>query len=133
MNHCGRLNRPFMHFCRNCRADLLESGPQVSVNESWDRATRASGRFAPNTASPQAELLLDLEQLPEFSHPPQAFLALRFLRGLLAVHQSGCFAALLHPFRTAVIGVDGRLLRVYRGNEWQAADVVADLRAALEQ
>lgn len=104
MNHCGRLNRPFMHFCRNCRADLLESGPQVSVNESWDRATRASGRFAPNTASPQAELLLDLEQLPEFSHPPQAFLALRFLRGLLAVHQSGCFAALLHPFRTAVVG-----------------------------
>lgn len=36
-----------------------------------------------------------------------------------------------HSLRTAVIGPDGRMTAVYSGNEWTAAQLVADLRGAL--
>jgi len=59
--------------------------------------------------------------------------AIRAVAGSYGLVYEGANDQIVHSLRTAVIGVDGRLLRVYRGNEWQAADVVADLRAALEQ
>lgn len=34
----------------------------------------------------------------------------------------------IHSLRTAVIGSDGKLFKLYRGNEWKPADIVADLR-----
>ncbi len=37
----------------------------------------------------------------------------------------------MHSLRTAVIGPDGRLLKVYRGNEWKPEEILADLRTAL--
>ena len=33
-----------------------------------------------------------------------------------------------HNLRTAIIGADGRLVKVYTGNEWTPAQVLADLR-----
>ena len=38
---------------------------------------------------------------------------------------------IVHSLRTALIAPDGRLLKVYRGNEWKPEEIVADLRAAL--
>ncbi|HUK91322.1 MAG TPA: SCO family protein [Blastocatellia bacterium] len=37
---------------------------------------------------------------------------------------------IVHSLRTAVIGSDGKLLKLYRGNDWKPADVLADLKAA---
>lgn len=34
----------------------------------------------------------------------------------------------IHSLRTALIGPDGRLVKVYRGNEWKPADVLQDIR-----
>lgn len=39
---------------------------------------------------------------------------------------------ILHSLRTAVIAPDGRLHKLYRGNEWKPAEVVADLKALLQ-
>lgn len=35
---------------------------------------------------------------------------------------------IVHSLRTAVVAPDGRLVKLYHGNEWQAAEVVADLQ-----
>jgi protein SCO1 len=34
----------------------------------------------------------------------------------------------IHSLRTAVIGADGKLVKLYRGNEWKPAEIVEDLR-----
>jgi protein SCO1 len=34
----------------------------------------------------------------------------------------------IHSLRTAVIGPDGKLFKLYRGNEWKPEDIVADLK-----
>jgi protein SCO1/2 len=36
---------------------------------------------------------------------------------------------IVHSLVTALIGPDGKVVKVYRGNDWQPADVLADLRA----
>lgn len=35
----------------------------------------------------------------------------------------------VHSLRTAVIGTDGKLVKLYRGNEWKPDEIVAELRA----
>jgi len=39
----------------------------------------------------------------------------------------------VHNLRTAVIGPDGKLVRVIHGNDWKPAELVADLRAAADR
>jgi len=34
----------------------------------------------------------------------------------------------IHSLRTAVIGPDGKLVKLYRGNDWKPAEIVADLK-----
>jgi protein SCO1/2 len=36
----------------------------------------------------------------------------------------------IHSLRTAVIGPDGKLIKLYRGNEWKPEEIVRDLEAA---
>ena len=33
----------------------------------------------------------------------------------------------IHSLRTAVIGADGKLVKLYRGNEWKPEEIVSDL------
>jgi protein SCO1/2 len=40
---------------------------------------------------------------------------------------------MIHSLRTAVISADGKLLKVYRGNEWKPDDIVTDLRALVSK
>ena len=35
----------------------------------------------------------------------------------------------IHSLRTAVIGPDGKLVKLYRGNEWKPSEIVSDLTA----
>ncbi len=36
---------------------------------------------------------------------------------------------IIHSLRTALVGADGRLVKIYRGNEWKPADVLRDIRS----
>lgn len=47
--------------------------------------------------------------------------------GLDYLEETGSFT---HNLRTAVIDPQGKLFRVYRGNDWTSAELVADLRSA---
>jgi protein SCO1/2 len=38
-------------------------------------------------------------------------------------------AQIVHSLRTGVIAPDGKLYKIYRGNEWKPEDVLADFRA----
>jgi protein SCO1/2 len=38
----------------------------------------------------------------------------------------------IHSLRTAVIGPDGKVLKVYRGNEWKPEELTLDLKKALQ-
>ncbi len=38
----------------------------------------------------------------------------------------------IHSLRTAVIGPDSKVIKVYRGNDWKPDEIVSDLRAAAE-
>ena len=70
---------------------------------------------------------------PPFSHWRLASGRLAEVRRLAAAcglefqEDAGSFT---HNLRTAVIGPDGRLRRVLRGNEWKPEELVAELRAA---
>ncbi len=35
----------------------------------------------------------------------------------------------VHSLRTALVGPDGKVVKIYRGNEWKPAEVVADIKA----
>jgi protein SCO1/2 len=37
---------------------------------------------------------------------------------------------LIHSLRTAVVTPDGKLYKIYRGNEWKPEDVLQDLKDA---
>lgn len=39
---------------------------------------------------------------------------------------------IIHSLRTAVVGPDGKVVKVYRGNEWKPEEIVRDLSALLE-
>ncbi len=36
---------------------------------------------------------------------------------------------IIHSMRTALVGPDGRLVKVYRGNEWKPADILKDIQS----
>ncbi len=36
---------------------------------------------------------------------------------------------MIHSLRTAVIDPDGKLVKLYRGNEWKPDQIVSDLKA----
>lgn len=40
---------------------------------------------------------------------------------------------IIHSLRTAIISPDGKLYKLYRDNQWKPEDVIADLKAAINQ
>jgi cytochrome oxidase Cu insertion factor (SCO1/SenC/PrrC family) len=40
---------------------------------------------------------------------------------------------ILHNLRTAVIDPAGRLVKIFSGNDWQASELLAELRATIER
>lgn len=60
---------------------------------------------------------------------PRDIKAIATFFGLEYEEESGQFT---HDLRTAVIAPDGTVFRVYRGNDWKPAEVVADLKAVLD-
>jgi len=70
---------------------------------------------------------------PPFTHWELATGELGAIRDLGAaleldfVEEEGSFT---HNLRTAVVGPEGRLVRLYRGNEWTADELLDDLRTA---
>jgi protein SCO1/2 len=56
--------------------------------------------------------------------------AIRELGGALGLDYVEESRSFTHNLRTAVLGRDGRLQRLFRGNEWKPEELVAELRKA---
>jgi protein SCO1/2 len=56
--------------------------------------------------------------------------AIRALGGALELDYVEESRSFTHNLRTAVLGTDGRLRRLFRGNEWAPAELVAELKQA---
>lgn len=97
-SRCGYLNRPFGKFCRRCHDDIAVANWEGgSGEEIWATASRfGTQRLGPTVG--EAETVADLAALRDF-HDPRAMLAVRFVNGLVAIHQAGGFIGLVHPFR----------------------------------
>lgn len=103
------------------RARLLS----VSFDTSFDRppVLRDYGlRFQPKGLPPFALWRLATGE-------PEQVRRLAGFAGLDYVEEQGTFT---HTMRTIVVGPDGRLRGVRRGSDWRAAELVGDLRAALQ-
>lgn len=98
-HQCGALNRPLSSYCRHCGAALARRRGQPLVDDLW----REAGRFAEGDAlqTPGAStLLVELSRLEGYQRSA-ATIEMSFCDGLLAVHQSGGFLALVHPLGDA--------------------------------
>jgi protein SCO1 len=70
---------------------------------------------------------------PPFSHWRLAsgrLEAVRALGAALGLDFDEADRSFTHNLRTAVVGTDGRLRRLFRGNDWEPAELVAELTAA---
>jgi protein SCO1 len=93
--------------------DVAHDTPKVLV---------AYGRPFQKTEPPFSHWRLATGRLDEVRRLAAAF-------GLEFSEEQGSFN---HNLRTAVVGPDGRLRRLLTGNDWTAAELVAELRAALD-
>lgn len=53
--------------------------------------------------------------------------------GVLRPDAADADTSITHNLRTILVGADGRIVRIYSGNEWQIPAVLTDLRAAARQ
>lgn len=81
----------------------------ASVTGNYDKETFRHWEFATGEAE-------EVKKVAEFF-------------GLTYVPEKGEF---VHSLKTALIAPDGKLVKLYSGNEWKPADVLADLRPLLE-
>ena len=80
-------------------------------------------------AAEQAPSAGDFERWTFATGSPEEVRAVARFFGLSYEKQSG---QIVHSLRTAIVGPDGTLVKVYRGNEWKVATVVEDLRSTLK-
>lgn len=97
--NCRSLCRPFSRFCRQCgrtQSEENESPGEArwSAFLQFDRPWRF-----PNSESipDEPQTVLDLQQIDGYLRP-QGLLAFTWIDGMLALHQAGGFAAIVHPF-----------------------------------
>lgn len=110
---CDHLNRPFSRYCRHCHDETFKKNWNAgTAGQIWKNA----GRYGKQGLGPagSAETIVDLSQ---FLQEPQAMLAMRFIEGLLVVHQSGGFVGVFHPFQSTGEAGESPDATVWSGKE----------------
>jgi protein SCO1/2 len=120
---CPKMNNNFASVQQTLAADVTRTNWQllsVSFDPSFD-TPEYLGAFAPNFKSDPHHWDFATSSLEEVTKLGGAF-GLRFWR------ENG---ALNHNLRTAVIDASGRVQKVFTGNEWQPAELVAEMKKAM--
>ena len=78
--------------------ELTEEQVQEVVDQLVATAMAEIDRLKDDASAGPAETVVELSRLPKF-RPAGAMLAMAFVEGLLAIHQSGAHLVLAHPFR----------------------------------
>jgi protein SCO1/2 len=123
-DYCPRMSRNFAQILGQVRADPKLSPAthllSVSIDPGYDKPSvlRAYGLDCTGTRQPFKDW--------EFATgAPQQVQKVAAFFGLQYWTESG---QIVHALVTALIGPDGKVVQLYRGNDWQPAQVLADLQ-----
>jgi protein SCO1 len=122
---CPALDRQFQAVQRGIQRDASLAGARlvsVTIDPAFDRPPVLRAHAERLGADPRIWRFVtgDVESVDRF--------AKRF--GLTVERGSGSPEDIVHSLRTAVIDPRGRVVRIREGTEWQAADVLRDVREA---
>ena len=125
---CPLMDRHFQSAQRALAADpLLGTRAQllsVSIDPAYDRP--------PVLAAHARRVGADRTRWTFLTGAPEAVEAFAWRFGVSVIRDGAAGAEIVHNLRTAVIGDDGRLAAVLRGNEWTPDELVAELRKATD-
>ncbi len=122
---CPRMDRQFAEVQRAIAGDVRLAGRARLLSVTFDPAYDTPAVLAAHAKTVGAN-----PAIWTFAAPPAADTAAfagRF--GVFVERPTGDAVTITHNLRTAIIDRDGRIVKVYTGNEWTPAEVVADLKA----
>ena len=120
---CPLMDRHFVTLQKSLKADPVLSNVRL-VTVSFDPATDTPPVLKKHAKSLDADLTRwtfltgDRDDVDQF--------AARF--GVSVARALNDARDITHNLRTAIVGADGRLMKVYTGNDWSPAQVLADLK-----
>ena len=123
-DYCPLMSRNFAQILQQIRHDNKLSSSthllSVSIDPEYDKPAvlRAYGREVAGNPPP-------FDHWEFASGAPEQVRKLAEFFGLKYWTQGG---QIVHALVTALIGPDGKVVKVYPGNDWQPADVIADLK-----
>lgn len=126
-DYCTRMSTNFAALARalNDDADLNKSTHLLSVtlDPAYDTPKVLRSYGAAHTEKYEQE---KFERWELATGQPDEIKRLATFCGLTYMQEGD---QIIHALRTALIAPDGKLLKIYRGNEWKPEDVLNDLRA----
>ncbi len=124
---CPRMDRQFAAIQQAIKADARLAGRARLLSVSFDPE-----HDTPEVLAQHGRLLGADPTVWTFVTPPaaeNAMFAGRF--GVFLERPEGDPATITHNLRTAIIDAQGRIVKVYTGNEWTPDQVIADLKAVV--
>jgi protein SCO1/2 len=124
-NYCPLMSKNFAQILEQTQGDPKLSNSthllSISIDPEYDKPAvlRAYGVACAGNPHP-------FEHWEFASGTPEQVRKVAEFFGLRYWTESG---QIVHALVTALIGPDGKVVKIYRGNDWQPADVLADLRA----
>jgi protein SCO1/2 len=125
-NFCPLMDRQFKDVQEQVMADPQLRGKVRLVSVSFDPEHDTPAVLARHAANVQARS--DVWLFMTGAREEVDTFARQF--GVSVLRSDARDAEIVHNLRTAVIDADGRLSAILNGNEWSAADLVAELRKA---
>jgi protein SCO1/2 len=123
-DYCPLMSKNFAQIMEQVRSDPKLSPSthllSISIDPEYDKPAvlRAYGLDCAGTPHP-------FDQWEFASGTPEQVRKVAEFFGLKFWSEGG---QIVHALVTALIGPDGKVVKIYRGNEWQPAEVLADLR-----
>ncbi len=127
--YCPLMDQNFTTIQRSAAEDPVLRGKIRLVSVSFDPAVDTPAVLRAHAARRKADpavwtfLTGDLATVERF--------AAKF--GVSTKRPAADSKEITHNLRTAIIGLEGRILKLYSGNEWTPSTMLADLRAAIRE
>jgi len=124
-NYCPLMSRNFAKILDHLRSDPALAASthllSISIDPEYDKPAvlRSYGLEYAGKSSP-------FERWEFASGNPEQ---VREVTGFFGVNYWNDRGQIVHALMTALIGPDGKVRNLYRGNQWQPADVLSDLRS----
>lgn len=127
-DYCPLMSRNFAHILKQLRQDSALSAStrllSISIDPEYDKPAVLRAYALDCAGDPRP-----FDRWDFASGSPEQVRKVAEFFGLKYWSEGG---QIVHALVTALINPDGTVVKIYRGNEWQPAQVVSDLREALK-